>query len=64
MKTTVNNIRYEIIKTGYGNWDVTRLSDNVTLHTTDSQMIDWIDDDSDEGEHQEAINALLRMFKR
>lgn len=62
MKTIeIEGILYTFSKTGYGNWDVT--NGKITRHTTDSQMIDWINDDSDEKEHQNAINALLTLFE-
>lgn len=64
MKTvTINEITYTIDRTGYGNYNVTRHSDGVKLHTTDSQMFDWIEDDSDEAQQRIAERALMRLFR-
>jgi len=46
MTVEINNEIYTITKTGYGNWNI---SNGVqTIHTTDSRMIDAVNDEEDD----------------
>jgi hypothetical protein len=60
---------FQIIKTGYGNWQVRKitLSGKVTIkHTTDSMMVDYIDRDWQPRErklHTSAKRSLKSLFQ-
>lgn len=61
MKAIVNGIEYRIERAGYGNWIITR-EDGKKVHTTDSLLIDWINDDNDELQAADAIRKLEGLF--
>ncbi len=65
--TTIRGSRYEANKTGYGNWSIrktTRSGKTETRHTTNSEMIDWMDDNSDRRLHANARARLTELFKK
>ena len=60
MTITINQTRYTITKVGYGQY---KISDgNITLHTTNSFIKDYIDDEEYPKKQQAAILAVDRMF--
>lgn len=60
MTLRIENDVYVIEKTGYGNWDITK-NGIETIHTTDSWMIDAIDDEDNE-HYNEERECLVNMF--
>ena len=56
----INQKRYTITTVGYGQY---KISDgNITLHTTNSFIKDYIDDEEYPRKQQQAILAVDRMF--
>jgi hypothetical protein len=51
---------------GYGQYIVTGIfaNDVITAKTTDSEIFDWLDDDSNKEKHQEAKKAAYSLIKR
>ena len=65
MKTIkINANTYTMTRTGYGQYTVTKTNKRGTeyRHSTDSQMYDWMDDDSDRHQHASAKRALKWIF--
>ena len=62
----VNRARYTMFKTGYGQYKLTKSTKRktVTIHSNDSQIYDWMDDDGDKKEHRDALRKLQALFSR
>ena len=61
----IQGVKYSMKKTGYGQYTVTKeLSKNpISVHSTDSQTFDWMDDISNCEKNRQAKKSLTRMFK-
>jgi hypothetical protein len=61
----INKARYTIFKTGYGQYEITKSTKRkaVTIHSNDSQIYDWIDDDSEPKKYSYARRKLRNLFK-
>lgn len=62
MILNIDNTTYQVIKTGYGNWDIVRMSDNAKIHTTDSQLIDGLDDENTDEVCERNTKKLIELF--
>jgi hypothetical protein len=65
MKTvTIGRYTYTMRKTGYGQYEVRRTTKRTlkSHHSTDSQMYDWMNDDSNKKENRRARKALKTLF--
>jgi hypothetical protein len=53
-------------KSGYGQYEVSALYKGkiVKAHTTDSEMFDWLEDDSDKVKHLEAKQRAYSLIRR
>lgn len=62
-----NNIDLEIKRTnGYGQYILTGIvnGEAIKVHTTESEIYDWLYDDSDFEKHEEAKERAYRLIMR
>lgn len=64
---TFRKVNLEITKTsGYGQYIVsaTYRGKDIKVHTTDSEIFDWLDDDGNKEKHQNAKRAAYGLVVR
>lgn len=64
---TFRKVQIEIKrKSGYGQYEVSAMYKGklIKAHTTDSEMFDWLDDDSNKIKHQEAKQRAYSLIRR
>lgn len=66
MKTNYNGAEFSINRAGgYGQYviEATYKGVELSIHSTNSEAFDWIDDDSNTEKQEEAINYCFREIK-
>lgn len=61
-RATYKDIDFTMTKTGYGQYTLSAVVEGRTikLHSTDSEMYDYLDDEEDEIKHNDALEAAWR----